>query len=373
MNKDPYEVLGVSREASDEEIKKSYRRLSKKYHPDLNRDNKEAEAKFKELNAAYEVLSDKQKRAQYDQLGAAGFGGGFGAEGGFDFSGFQSAGGGFADIFETFFGGPSRTARRKSYRGQDLEVRMSIDFEEAIFGADKVISVNKEVACESCDGKGIEKGSRIVSCSGCRGTGEVVTLKNTILGQIQTATTCPKCSGEGQIPEKPCLSCKGRGIMRAAEKITVRIPAGVNDGTTLRLSGKGGAGVKGHPGGDLYVQVHVKPSSEFQRKGDHIYNEKIIHILQSILGDEVQVSTVHGPVTLEIPAGTQPGQVFRIREKGAPRLNTSQVGDHYVTIKVDIPKRLMNSEKEHYQELAKLAKLSTKSKDKGFFAKLFSS
>jgi molecular chaperone DnaJ len=374
--KDLYEVLGVSRTASDDEIKKAYRQLSKKHHPDLNRNDPKAEGKFKEINAAYEVLGDKQKRAQYDQFGAASFGngggggGGFGG-GGFDFSGFQGAGG-FADIFESFFGGGHTSQRRsRNYRGQDLEVIMTIDFKEAIFGADKVISINKEVTCDHCAGKGAEKGSKIVDCPECRGAGEVTAVKNTLLGQIRTSVTCPKCSGEGQIPEKPCPVCHGNGIVRSSEKITIRIPAGVSDGTTLRLTGKGGAGQKGHDAGDLYVQIKVKPSLEFQRKGDNIYTEKTIHVLQAILGDEIEVETVHGPTRLEIPAGTQSGQTFRIKGKGAPKLNSSTLGDHMVTVQVEIPKKLMNSEMEHYKELAKLAKLSTKSKDKSFFSRLF--
>ncbi|MGE3278603.1 MAG: molecular chaperone DnaJ [Candidatus Altimarinota bacterium] len=374
--RDPYEVLGVSKTATDDEIKKAYRQLSKKHHPDLNRDDPKAEEKFKEINAAYEVLGDKQKRAQYDQFGSASFGGGPGGAGGFggfDFSGFQG-GGGFADIFETFFGGvhTGGPSRKRSYRGQDLEVILTIDFQEAIFGADKVVSINKEVTCDHCAGKGAEKGSKIVDCSQCRGTGEVTAVKNTLLGQIRTSTVCPKCAGEGQIPEKPCPVCHGHGTVRSAEKITIRIPAGVSDGTTLRLTGKGGAGQKGHDAGDLYVQVRVKPSSEFHRKGDNIYTEKKIHVLQAILGDEIEINTVHGPVKLEIPAGTQSGQTFRVKDKGVPKLNTSQVGDHMVTIQVEIPKKLMKSEEEHYKELAKLAKLSTKSKDKSFFSGLFS-
>jgi|CXWL01.1.fsa_nt_gi molecular chaperone DnaJ len=375
-HKDPYDILGVKRDANDDEIKKAYRRLSKEFHPDLNRDKPEAEAKFKEINAAYEVLGDKQKRAQYDQFGSASFGGGPGGSGGFggfDFSGFQGGGGGFSDIFETFFGGNAGGGRgRRTYRGQDLEVQITIEFKEAVFGADKVIAVTKEVTCATCSGKGTAKGSKIINCDQCRGTGEIASVKNTILGQIRTSSTCPKCSGEGQIPEEPCKTCHGQGRMRDNEQITIRIPAGVSDGTTLRLTGKGGAGSKGHEAGDLYVQIRVRASNEFQRKGDNIYTEKSIHVLQAILGDEIEVNTIHGLCKLEVPVGTQPNQVLRIKGKGAPKLNSSVVGDHYVTLIIDIPKKLMNSEKEHYKELAKLAKLSTKSKDKSFFSSLFS-
>jgi len=374
--RDPYDILGVSKSASDDEIKKAYRQLSKKHHPDLNRNDPKAEEKFKEINAAYEILGDKQKRTQYDQFGSASFGngtGGGGGFGGFDFSGFQGAGG-FADIFESFFGGvhTGGPRRKRSYRGQDLEVVITIEFTEAIFGADKVISLNKEILCDHCNGKGAEKGSKIINCTECRGTGEVTSVKNTVLGQIRTSVVCQKCAGEGQIPEKPCPICHGNGNVRSTQKITIRIPAGVSDGTTLRLTGKGGAGQKGHDSGDLYVQIRVKPSAEFQRKGDNIYTEKTIHVLQAVLGDEIEINTVHGPTRLEIEPGTQSGQVFRIKGKGVPKLNTSQVGDHMVSINVEIPKKLMNTEKEHYKELAKLAKLSTKSKDRSFFSRLFS-
>ncbi len=376
-HRDPYEVLGVDRNATDDDIKKVYRKLSKQYHPDLNRGNKDAEEKFKEINAAYVILGDKQKRGQYDQYGSASFGQGGGSSaggfGGFDFNGFEGASGGFADIFESFFGGASTPQRRKkSTRGQDLEVVITIEFLEAAFGVDKVISVKKNKACETCEGKGIEKNSRMVDCKTCRGVGEITSIKNTILGQIQTRALCPECEGEGRIPEKPCPSCRGQGILRANEEITIRIPAGVSDGTTLRLSGKGGAGLKGNAPGDLYVQIRVRSSHEFERKGIDISSEKKIHVLQTILGDQVEVNTVHGISTLEIPAGTQSGQVFRIRGKGVPQLNSSHTGDHYVTITIDIPKKLSKAEKDLYQELAKTAKLSMKSSDKGFFSGIFS-
>lgn len=371
---DPYNVLGVGKSASEDEIKKAYRKLSKEHHPDLNKDKPESAEKFKEINAAYEILSDKQKRAQYDQFGSAAFGqgGGGGGFGGFDFQGGQ--GGGFADIFESFFGqghGGGR-GRRRSFRGQDLEVQVTIQFEDAVFGVDKVISVNKSIACESCEAKGFENGSKIIDCGECKGSGEVSAVKNTILGQVRTSAICPTCSGDGQIPEKPCTSCAGNGIKHAQEDITIRVPAGVADGTTLRLSGKGGAGIRGAESGDLYVLVRVNPSREFERKGENIYTKQQIHVLQSILGDEIEVNTVHGKVKLKIPEGTQPGQTFRIKDKGIPRLNSSVFGDHLVTVEVEIPKKLMGKEKEHYTELAKLAKLGTKSKDGSFFSKLFS-
>lgn len=385
MEFDPYEVLGVSRSATDDEIKKAYRRLSKQYHPDLNRENPEAEKKFKEINKAYEVLGDKEKRAQYDQFGSAAFGagGGFGGGGfpgaggspfeGFDFSGFSSAGAGFADIFESFFGDSVGGGRRRkrSFKGQDLEITLTIEFIDAIFGVDKTVTIHKEMGCEECGGKGIAKGSKIITCSECHGKGEITKLKQMFSMPIRTTTTCPKCDGEGQIPEAVCNVCRGKGSVRAADPITIRIPAGVDDGTTLRLSGKGGAGSRGNANGDLYVQVRVRPSSEFRRKGDDVYSEKPIHVLQAILGDEVEVNTVHGKTRLEIPAGTQPGQVFRIRGKGAPRLNASAIGDHYVTIRVEIPKKVSSEEHAHLQALAKIAKLKMIEGRTSFFSKLF--
>lgn len=378
MEKNPYEVLGVSKGATDDEIKKAYRRLSKQYHPDLNRENPEAEKKFKEINKAYEILGDQQKRAQYDQFGSAAFGGG-GYPGagaspfdGFDFSGFSTGGGGFADIFESFFGEAGSGGRRKrSTKGHDLEISLTIDFAEAVFGVDKTVSLNKEITCEECSGNGIARGSKVISCSECHGKGEVTRVRNTLLGQIRTSGTCPKCDGEGETPETLCSVCRGKGSVRSAESIVIRVPAGVSDGTTLRLSGKGGAGSKGNAAGDLYVQLRVRPSGEFRRERDDIYSEKRIHVLQAILGDEVEVGTVHGKVSLEIPAGTQPGQVFRIRGKGAPRLNASSVGEHYVTIQVEIPKKLSSEEKTHLEALAKIARLSRTEKDKSFFSKLF--
>lgn len=375
MKKDPYQILGVSKTASEDEIKKAYRKLSKEYHPDLNKDKPNASEKFKEINTAYDILGDKQKRAQYDQFGAAGFGAGGpgGGFGGFDFSG-GGAGAGFADIFETFFGagGGGGGQRQRSYRGQDLEVRISIDFEESIFGADKTIELAKEMKCEPCAGAGVEKGSQMVNCGTCHGRGEVTAVKNTILGQVRSSSVCNTCSGAGQVPEKACKTCNGKGSTRGQEQVKIRIPAGVSDGTTLRLSGRGGAGFRGNTAGDLYVQVQVRPSESFERRGENIYTKQKIHVLQALLGDEIQVQTVHGPVTLEIPAGTQPNQQFRVKGKGAPRVNSATVGDHLVTIGVQIPEKMSKDEKTKYEELAQLAKMKLKGKDKGLFSKLFS-
>lgn len=349
--------------------------MSKEHHPDLNKGKPESEKKFKEINAAYQILSDKQKRAQYDQFGPAAFSQGGHAThgGGFDFSGFAD-GGGFADIFETFFGGAtgfSSQSRRQSRKGQDIEVELKIIFEEAAFGTEKTISLSKALTCTNCRGSGAEPGSSIKSCGTCRGTGEISAIKNTILGQIRTQSTCNMCQGQGKIPERRCSQCHGNGRYNGKEEIKVRVPAGVSTGTTLRLSARGEAGVQGETSGDLYVHIRVSPSAEFERHGENVYSHHSIHVLQAILGDEVPVKTIHGPVTLKIPAGTAHGKQFKMKGYGVTRLNSSVRGDHVVSIEVEIPQKLMNTEKTHYQELAKLAKLGMKSKEKGFFDKLF--
>jgi molecular chaperone DnaJ len=374
QNFDPYRSLGVEKNASDDDIKKAYRKMSKQYHPDLNKDNPKAEEKFKEVNAAYQILSDKQKRQQYDQFGSAAFGqgpqGGGAGFGGYDFGG----GAGFADIFETFFGGSggfSQSSQRRNRKGQDIEVQVTIQFEEAAFGTEKTINLNKFGACQTCKGKGAEPGSNLKTCDTCRGTGEVTSVKNTILGQMRAQSVCHNCTGIGNIPEKKCSQCHGQGRAKSNDEITVRVPAGVSNGTTLRLSGKGDAGLQGEQSGDLYVHIRVQPSLEFERQGEDIYSSHKIHVLQAILGDEVPVKTLHGEVTLKIPAGTTDGKVFKIKGYGVPRINSSAKGDHLVKIELEVPQKLMGKEREHYEELAKLAKLGTKSKQKGFFDKLF--
>jgi molecular chaperone DnaJ len=379
QNFNPYDIMGVSKSATDDEIKRAYRKLSKQHHPDLNKDNPDAEKKFKEINAAYQVLGDKQKRQQYDQFGAAGFGGGHsgqgggGGFGGFDFSG-AGGGQGFADIFETFFGGGGGfggQTHQRSTVGQDLEVQIKISFEEAVFGTDKEITLTKHKECNKCNARGHEEGSKPINCDTCRGAGQVSAVKNTILGQIRTQAICDRCKGQGKYPERPCSQCHGEGRVRGTDVIKAKVPAGVSNGTTLRMTGRGGAGASGSRAGDLYIHIMVERSREFERRGDDIYTTQKIHVLQAILGDEIPVKTIHGSVTLKIPTGTESGQSFRIKNEGVTKLNASSRGDHYISIELEIPKKLMAKEKDHYMELAKLSKLSTKSKDKGFFDKLF--
>lgn len=374
-DKDLYGILGVSKDSSDDEIKKAYRKLSKKYHPDVNKGDKELEKKFKEINTAYEILSDKQKRMQYDQFGgipgagSGGFGTGAGFQGaGFDFSGF---GGGFADIFETFFGAgggqETQTRHTRKSRGSDIEITIQLTFEEAAFGCSKEISINHFKECNHCKGSGAEPGAKVVPCSECNGTGEVTTIQNTFIGQMRSSKICPKCYGRGEMPEKSCSSCHGEGRIKTGSKVMINIPAGVDNGTTLRLSGKGNAGSFGRESGDLYVHIISSPSSKFERDGNNIKTSLSIHVSQATLGDEINIDTIHGKVILKIPAGTFSGTVLRLKGYGIQKINSSQKGDHLIKITIDIPKKLSQKEKDHYLELAKIAK----EKGKGLWGKIF--
>lgn len=369
--KDLYEILGVSKEATDDDIKKAYRRLSKKYHPDLNKGDKESEKKFKEVSAAYEVLSDKQKRSQYDQFGGIPEQGGFGTGGGFQASGFDFSGFGnnFSDIFEAFFQGQGgqRTGRHREEAGGDMETLLQLTFEEAVFGCTKEISISRFESCNQCKGSGAEPGSKVVTCKECHGTGEVTMIQNTFLGQMRSSRPCPTCGGRGRVPEKSCGVCHGKGRTKETIKVSVSVPAGVDNGTTLRLSGQGDAGQSGEKNGDLYVHIKVKPSTKFPRDGQDIKTKLKIHVLQAILGDEIPVETVHGKVTLKVPAGTQHGSIFRMREYGIPRINSNAKGDHFITIEIDIPAKLSAEEKKAYEALAEVSK----KKDKGFWGGIF--
>ncbi len=363
MAKDLYEILGVPKSSTDKELKAAYRKLALKYHPDKNKGDKEAEKKFGEINAAYEVLSDDKKRKQYDQFGGmpgagGGFPGGGGAQGGFPFGGDM---GGFADIFESFFGGGNvrgRGARKRdgSANGADIEAVVQLHFEEAAFGVTKELEITKPDKCPNCDGKGAEPGSPIVNCKGCSGTGEIKSVKNTILGQMVTSRTCSECKGEGKVPEKKCTKCHGTTRVRAKERVKVKIPAGVDTGTIIRLGGRGEAGVKGGNYGDLYVHIQVKVSDKFKRSGVDVYTDAEIGVPLAALGGEVEIETLHGKEKLKVPSGTQPETVFKLngkgihREAGASRDGAGK-GDHYVTAKVSVPKKLSKKEKELYQQL----------------------
>ncbi len=372
MPKDYYNILGVGKDASDEEIKKAYRKLAHKYHPDKSGGD---EAKFKELNEAYQVLSDKEKRSQYDQFGqtfeqAQSQGGFSGFEGfrdfssfaeGFDFnfSGFSGArrGEGFSDIFGDIFeqAGFGRRGRRSArrYRGEDIQVDVEITFAEMAEGAEKEIDLYKRVKCSRCGGEGVEPGSKKVECPVCKGEGEVRTSQRTILGTFQQVSVCPECHGEGKVPEKKCKKCGGDGRVREYEKIRVKIPAGIKDEQTIRLENMGEAGERGGEAGDLYVNVHIAPDKRFERKGDDIHSEAKISFAQAALGDKITVETISGQVKLKIPAGTQSGEVFRLKGYGIKHLSRFGYGDHYVRIQVVTPKDLTREEKEIFEKLKK--------------------
>lgn len=376
--RDYYEVLGVSRNATEDEIKKAYRKVAKKYHPDLNPDNKEAEAKFKEASEAYEVLSDPNKRAQYDQFGHAAFdqtaGGGFGGFGGFgDFGGFSS----FGDIFDTFFGGGfsrGRT-RRGPQRGDDIQTSITLNFEEAAFGVEKEISVMKNVLCKTCSGTGSKSGTS-KTCKHCNGTGQIQIKQSTPFGQYMSVKTCEVCRGEGTVIEDPCGTCGGNGKVRKNVNIIVNIPAGIDDGQTISMRGQGEPGYKGGPPGDLLVTIKIRKHHLFTRDGYNVLCEIPISFVQAALGGDVEVETLDGKVVYKIPEGTQTGTTFRLKGKGIPYLRGSGRGDQYVTVKVKVPTKLNAKQKEAIKDLDLILSGSNpKQKDdkkddkKGFFGR----
>ncbi|HJG16979.1 molecular chaperone DnaJ [Limosilactobacillus vaginalis] len=347
-----YDILGVKKDASEKEINRAYRKLAAKYHPDINHEPG-AEEKFKKINEAHEVLSDPQKRAQYDQFGSAGpnagagqgFGGFGGQQGYGDFTG-----GDFGDIFSQFFGGGGRrqadpTAPRQ---GRDLQYSMTLDFMDAIFGKTTTIKYERDAQCDVCKGSGAKPGKSPETCSRCHGSGVILTVRRTPLGNIQTQTTCPECNGTGKIikPEDQCTKCHGSGHIHERHELEVKVPAGIDDGQQMRLEHQGDAGENGGPYGDLYIVFRVTPSREFRRDGSTIYVDQDISFAQAALGDEVKVKTVHGDVNLKIPAGTQSETNFRLRGKGVPHLNGNGNGDEHVTVHVHTPKSLNKRQKE---------------------------
>ena len=342
--KDYYEVLGVSKSASKDEIKKAYRKLSKKYHPDINKEEG-SDAKFKEISEAYEVLSDDQKRQRYDQFGHAGaqddFGQGFGGQ---DFSGF--GGSGFEDIFNSFFGGQRQRDPNAPRKGDDLQYTMTITFEEAVFGTKKEISIRKEVTCQTCNGNGAKPGTKKKTCSYCKGSGHVSVEQNTILGRVRTEKVCPQCNGSGEEFEESCPTCHGRGTETKNVKLEVTVPEGVDNDQQIRLAGQGAPGENGGPAGDLFVVFRVKPSDKFTRDGDDILYKQNISIAQAALGDEIKVPTLNGQVMLTIPSGTQSGKQFRLKGKGVKNVHGYGHGDLFVNIVVVTPTNLTDKQRE---------------------------
>ncbi|MGD8626558.1 MAG: molecular chaperone DnaJ [Anaerolineae bacterium] len=364
--RDYYEVLGVGRQASQEEIKKAFRRLARQYHPDVNK-NPDAESRFKEINQAYEVLSDRDKRVAYDRFGHAGPQAGFGGFGGMGDFGF----GGIDEIFESFFtGGVRGAARRGPARGGDLRYDLNIDFEEAIFGCEKEIVVNRHEACSHCNGSGAEPGTQPIRCPQCNGTGEVRRQQQTFLGSFVQVTPCPRCQGEREIVTSPCTKCHGRKAVEVERPISVKIPAGVDDGTRIRLAGEGEPGVRGGPPGNLYVVLHVSPHKFFRREGNDIILELGVNIAQASLGDKFAVPTLDGDEQITIPAGTQTGEIFRMRGKGVPYLRRNGRGDQLVMVQVMTPTKLTDRQRHLLAELSEtLGKQVVQQSEKGFFDK----
>jgi molecular chaperone DnaJ len=362
MSKDYYKILGVEKSATKDEIKKAFRKKAHEYHPDKKGGD---EAKFKELNEAYQVLGDEKKRSQYDQFGSAfnGAGGGGGFNGFNGFSGFNGGGasynvnmddlgdifGGIGDIFG--FGGSSRSGTRKQ-RGRDLQLNVTISFAEAVSGVDKEFALDKKVVCDHCNGNLAEPGSKIETCKTCNGSGRVTRVQRTILGNMQMQSTCETCGGEGKTYSQLCKKCHGQGTSVEKTKLKVRIPAGIDDGGTIRLSGQGEAGDKGASTGDLYLQINVIPDKKFERDGADIRTRVIISFTQAALGDKIDIETVHGPVKLKIPSGTQSGTTFKLRGKGMPNLRGGGNGDHYAKVQVKTPTSLSRKQKELIKELA---------------------
>lgn len=349
--RDYYEVLGVPKNASNEDLKSAFRRLARQYHPDVN-DAPDAEERFKEINEAYAVLSDTDRRVAYDRFGHAGVrGAGGAADFTVDFSDFADI---FGDLFGFGgFGRTSRRARNAPRRGADLQYRLDLTFEEAVFGAEKEIEITRDEVCATCNGSGAEPGTSPVRCSTCNGNGEVRQVRQTILGSMVQVSTCPACNGAGETISSPCHTCQGRGLERRTRNKVVDIPAGVDSGTQIRLAGEGQPGVNGGPNGNLYIAIQVKSHKFFRRKNNDVLLDLDINIAQATLGAEVEIPTVDGKAMLKIPTGTQPGKVLRMRGKGVPHLRGNGRGDQLVVVNVEIPTRLTNDQRQLFEQLAK--------------------
>ena len=373
--RDYYEVLGVDKGADAQTLKKAYRKLAMQYHPDRNPDNPEAEAKFKEINEAYEVLSDDTKSANYDQFGhdgPQGFGGagGFGGFGGFGGGGVEDIFDMFGDMFGGGFGGSSRPRRRGPERGADIRQDITITFEEAAFGVKKSIKINRTEECSECNGSGAKSGTSKKTCPTCNGAGEVRTAQRTPFGNIMSTRVCSTCQGDGEVLESPCPKCNGQGKTRKVKTIEIDIPAGIDNDQMIKLSNQGDVGSKGGPRGDLYVAVRVMPHTLFTRDGFDIYFEMPITFAQAALGDEVEIPTLHGNVIYNIPEGTQTGTVFRLREKGIQKMRSNSKGDQYVKVIVDTPKKLNDKQKQLLKEFARECGEEVHEKKKSFGQKI---
>lgn len=374
QKRDYYEVLGVDKSASKDDIKKAYRKITKENHPDLHPGDKACEERFKEANEAYEVLSDEDKKKKYDQYGHAAFdpnaGFGAGGFGGFDFGDLGDI---FGDIFGGGFGGfggfggQRRADPNAPRKGSDLRATLNISFEEAAFGCEKEVQVGIVEQCPDCKGSGCAVGSSPETCPDCHGTGQVATQQRTPFGVVQSMGQCPKCKGRGKIIHNPCKTCHGLGNIRKQHKIKVKVPAGIDDGQALPLRGKGNAGANGGPAGDLYISIIVRPSAIFEREGATVYLDQEISFAEAALGADIEVPTIDGKVKLPIPEGTQTGTTFRLRGKGIPYLNgKGQRGDQFITVRVAVPKHLNNEQKEKLREFADAMDNSSTLKSKIF-------
>ena len=373
QKRDYYEVLGVSRGASEDEIKKAYKKMARKYHPDLNPGDKTAEEKFKEVNEAYEVLSDADKKARYDQyghagvdpnFGAGGFGGGF--DGNFDF-------GDLGDIFGSFFGGGFGGGRRTNpnapQRGESIRMSIAISFEEAGFGCEKAVTVERYETCDTCHGNGCAPGTSPEVCPDCHGTGTVQVRRQTPMGVFATSSPCPKCGGKGRIIHQPCKDCRGSGMVRKKKTIQASIPAGIDNGQTISIRGQGNAGKNGGPAGDLLITITVRPHELFRREGTSVLCEAPITFTQAVLGAELEIPTIDGKVKYTLPEGTQSGTTFRLKGKGIPSINGRGRGDQYVTVYIETPKNLNKEQKEALKKFAETMGESNYEEQKKFFKK----
>ena len=365
MAEDLYGALGISKGASESEIKKAYKKKARQYHPDVNKDPG-AEDTFKDIQRAYSILSDPQKKAQYDQFGVADDSAGGQGFGGFGGGGFE--GGGFEDIFDSFFGGSrSSGGRRGPTRGDDLRYDLDITLEEAAEGVKKEIEIFHLASCSRCEGSGAQPGTKKTTCGQCGGAGQVKHVQQTFLGSISQVSTCPSCSGTGSVVEHPCLVCHGNGVEKAKKKLNVDIPEGVESSMRLRVTGEGNQSEDGGPAGDLYVFITVKEHQYFERDGDNIRVQVDLSYIDLVVGTEVEVPTINGSAKLKIPAGTQPDTVFRLKNKGIPHLKGYGKGDQYVTIKVVLPKKLSSEEKAIFEQLSSLEGKTTKKEKKSLF------